>query len=349
MPRPSARRHGSVPLAGLALALALGACNGDEGDTAVPPEAEEAPEDVAGAATALDVPELVRDVSPSVVAVVGGEGGGSGIIFDADGLVVTNAHVAEELDTIEVVLGDGDRVPAELVASDPLSDVAVLRVGRRGLPAATFPEELPEVGEAVIAVGNPLGLESSVTLGIVSGLQRDLPVPVAAGGQALVDLIQTDAAISPGNSGGALVDARGDVVGMTVAYIPPQLGAVSLGFAIPSATVVDVATQLIEDGQVSHAYVGIAPAPLTPEMAQQFGLAAERGTLVQEVIPGGPAEEAGLLRGDVVVAMEDDEITDLGAFLAAVRRAEPGDEITLTVVRGDDELELDVVLTERPD
>jgi serine protease DegQ len=346
MLRPAARQR-AAPLAVLVLVLA--ACNGDRGDTAAPPEAEEAPEDLAEVSTALDVPELVRDVSPSVVAVVGGEGGGSGIIFDADGLVVTNAHVAEELDAIEVVLGDGDRVPATLVASDPLSDVAVLEVERRGLPAATFPVDLPEVGESVIAVGNPLGLESSVTLGIVSGLQRDLPVPVAAGGQALVDLIQTDAAISPGNSGGALVNAGGEVVGMTVAYIPPQLGAVSLGFAIPSATVVDVATQLIDDGQVSHAYVGIAPAPLTPEMAQQFGLGAERGVLVQEVLPDGPAQGAGVQQGDVVVAIGDDETADLGAFLAAVRRAEPGDEITLAIVRGDEELEIDVVLTERPD
>src|SRR5690606_17162386 len=199
--------------------------------------------------------------------------------------------------------------PAEVVAADPLTDIAVLRVEQDGLTAATFSEELPRVGSVVIAIGNPLGFESSVTLGIVSGLNRAIP----SGGTtpALVDLLQTDAAISPGNSGGALMNTNGEVVGINVAFIPPQQRAVSLGFAIPSVTVVSVVEQLLEDGTVEHSFLGIEPRPLTPLLAQQLGIDAKEGVLVFALSEGGPAQEAGIQPGDVIVRFNGEEIASI--------------------------------------
>jgi serine protease DegQ len=202
------------------------------------------------------IPAIVERVQPVVVSVLvrTSEGGaeGSGVVFDGRrGLVVTNNHVVADATGVDVVLADGQRLDARVYATDALSDLALLAVERGGLPQARFADDLPRVGELAIALGNPLGFENSVTAGIVSGLHR--AIPSAGQAPSLVDLIQTDAPISPGNSGGALVDRQGKVIGINVAAIPPtqQTRAVSIGFAIPAQTAVSVVRQLLQTGEPS--------------------------------------------------------------------------------------------------
>jgi S1-C subfamily serine protease len=296
------------------------------------------------------IPDVVRDVEPSIVSIAvrgtGGSGEGSGVVWDADGTVVTNNHVVAAASEIQVVLASGERLDGRVVATDELTDLAVVSVERTGLPAAEFAEELPEQGQLVLAMGNPLGFENSVTEGIVSGLYRSVP----SGGQtpALVDLIQTSAAISPGNSGGALVAVSGKVVGINVAYIPPGTGAVALGFAIPAPTVVRVVRELLETGTVEHAFLGIGPEPLTPEIARQLGLDTERGVLVRSVVAGSAAERGGLAEGDVIVSVAGEPVETVEDLFAALRERRPGDAVVIAAVREGERRELRVVLAARP-
>ena len=312
--------------------------------------AEDGDGDLEGDAAAGDggsferIPEIVDRVEPSVVAIRIPGGEGSGVIWDAAGHVVTNNHVIAGADeSVQVVLASGERVDAEVLARDERTDLAVLRVSRRDLPPAQFARELPEVGELAIAMGNPLGFEQSVTAGIVSGLHRSLPSDAQT---QLVDLIQTDAAISPGNSGGALVGGDGAVIGINVAYLPPQGGAVSVGFAIPSPTVRDVVRQLISSGRVRHAFLGVSLQEVTPEIAQELG--AEEGAVVLEVEPGSAAARANLRRGDVIVAFDGDPVRTVEDLLGELRRHHPGDRVTIAFLRDGDRREVTVRLDERP-
>jgi len=292
------------------------------------------------------IPSIVSSVQASVVSILVGQGAGSGVIWDDEGHVITNNHVVEGATNAIVVLTSGERLPATVQATDPLTDLAVLRVEKTGLPPAAFNEEIPLVGELAIAIGNPLGFESSVTAGIVSGLHRSIP----SGGTtpSLVDLIQTDAAISPGNSGGALVDGSGRVMGINVAYIPPQESAVSLGFAIPSATVVDTVEQLLEDGTVEHAFLGIEPRPVTPDIASQLGLPVDEGVFVFGLTPGGAAEQAGLQEGDVITEFNGQSVSSVEDLFAELRNTSPGDKVTVKVNRDGQEQTLQVTMGERP-
>lgn len=290
---------------------------------------------------------IVDEVQPSVVTVLTNAGQGSGIVYAADGLIVTNNHVVEQGTELAVALASGEQVPATLVGTDPATDVAVLRVERDDLPAADWQSALPEVGSLAVAIGSPLGFENTVTVGVVSGLQRSIPGS-AQQSSALVDLIQTDAAISPGNSGGALVDANADVIGMNVAYIPPQASAVSIGFAIPASTVTSVADTLIAGREVEHAYLGIRYARLTPEIAQRYELGVERGLVVMEVESGSPADQAGIVPGDVIVSMAGEPADVVEDLIGILRRQAPGDTVTVTLVRDGREQELSVTLGERP-
>ena len=292
-----------------------------------------------------NIPTLVDEVQPSVVSVVREGGEGSGVVWSADGVVVTNHHVIAGATEVEVVFADGDRLAAEVIASDPRSDLAVLRVDRDGLPAAQFADELPEVGSLAVALGNPLGFENSATAGIVSGLHRAIP-GAAEQAPALVDLIQTDAPISPGNSGGALIGADGRVIGINVAYIPPAASAVSIGFAIPAPTVSQVVQELLETGRVRHAALGVRPVTLTQQIAQRFDLAVDRGALIVGVAPGGPADEAGVEEGDIVTAIDGAPIASAEDLLGELRRHDPGDEIVLEVVRDGETQEVRVTLGE---
>lgn len=293
------------------------------------------------------IPAIIREVQPSVVAVLSDQGQGSGVIWDEDGIVVTNNHVVAGATGLEVAFATGERVPAKVRATDPRTDLAVLEVGRDGLPAATFAEGLPEVGTLAVALGNPLGFENTATAGIVSGLHRDIP----SGGQtpALVNLLQTDAAISPGNSGGALVGADGKVIGINVAFIPPQARAVSIGFAIPSPDVLDVVPQLLEEGKVEHAFLGIQPGPLTAEIADRFGIDTDEGILVLSVVPDSGAERAGVREGDVITEVDGQPMRQVEDLLSLLRARAPGEMITLTALRSGGKTELRVTLTDRPE
>ena len=214
-----------------------------------------------------------------MVTVLTDGGVGSGVVFARDGLILTNEHVVRGNKDVEVAFADGQRVAGTVRAADAISDLALVEAKRTGLPAAKFQTDLPRVGELAIVIGSPLGFENTATAGIISGLHREIPGS-AASSQSLVDLIQTDAAISPGNSGGAVVNSRGEVIGISEAYIPPQSGAVALGFAIPAATAVRVAEQLREDGTADHAFIGLRPGEITPQIAEQLGLQDTRGALV---------------------------------------------------------------------
>lgn len=310
------------------------------------------------------VAEVAEEVRPSVVQVnVRGsqqtpfgqeraEGQGSGVIYREDGYIVTNDHVVADADRVNVSFADGSTEKARVVGEDRFTDLAVIKVNRGELPAARFAGEDPVAGQLAVAIGSPSGFESTVTSGVVSGLGREIPAELTGGQQeqALVDLIQTDAAISPGSSGGALVDRDGRVIGLNVAYLPPaQTGAESLGFAIPASTVTSVADQLIETGEASAPYLGIATADLSEEVASQFGIETNSGALVGEVTDSGPAARAGLQRGDVITAIGDTQVENSGDLLGALREYRPGDRARLTVVSGGEERQVEVTLGERPE
>ena len=357
---------GSVPVsrafrrvvASVVVALAAAGCApSDQSPEALgPPQEQAAPQEPAtdavdsGAGQAYGfqvIPEVVAEVAPSVVAVFTRGGEGSGVIWDQDGTIVTNAHVVGSAEEVVVAFADGKRAPAEVMATDEVVDIAVLRAEREGLPPATFSEDLPAVGELAIAMGNPLGFENTVTAGIISGVRRAIPGS-GVQTQSLVDLIQTDAPISPGNSGGALVNGAGEVVGINVAYIPPQARAVSIGFAIPAATVVEVVTELLADGAATHAFLGILPGQVTPSLAQEFDLEQPDGVLVLDVTKGGPADRAGVQGGDVIVGIGGSPIATVEQFLAELRNIEPGERVELNVLRDGEERTLDVAVGDRP-
>lgn len=335
---------------------AIAACDSDDDPAAEesvtaatePPDAE--PVDDGSTGLAL-VPKLVAEVAPSVVAVLveagTQQGEGSGVIVD-DGLVVTNNHVVGRATNVRVVLADGTRLPAEVIAADAFTDLALLRIDRQDLPVVELSDEYPEIGELAVVLGNPLGFENTVTAGIISGIGRAIPAAAALGQQALVDLVQTDAAISPGNSGGALVGPDGRVVGINVAYIPPAAGAVNIGFAIPSPTVIDVVGELLADGTAEHAYVGVQLASVTQQIARQLGLDTDRGVGVISVDPDTPAAEAGLEPGDVITEIDGTAIDDLPAFLTILRRYDPGDVAELSVVRNGGTRSVSITMGTRP-
>ena len=316
----------------VALALLLGAagCTGTE----QPPSAEDAP----ASAPVVDFAAVVERVAPSVVTVRTGDGVGSGVVF-RDDIVLTNEHVVSGAREVVIDYADGSSSAAIVLATDRVTDLAVIRTSRTGLPVPEYHTELPRPGEPVLAIGSPLGLQGTVTAGIVSALDREIPASGPAS-RALVDLIQVDAAISPGNSGGALLDAAGRVIGINEAYLPPSAGAVSLGFAIPAATVVDVAEQLLADGRAVHPFLGVSLARVTPQIAQQLGVPVEEGALVLEVQPGGPADTAGVRSGDVIVEFDERTVSTVEDLLDLLRDTTPGQEVLLTVARagGSDEL-----------
>jgi len=306
---------------------------------------------------------VASEVGPSVVQVnvkavqrtpfgtQKGEGIGSGVIYRPDGYVITNNHVVEDATGVNVAFADGTTERASVVGTDPNTEIAVLKVNRDDLPAATFDENTPIVGQLAVAIGSPSGFESTVTSGIVSGVGREFPPELTRGtsaAKALVDLIQTDAAISPGNSGGALADRDGRIIGINVAYLPPdQTGAENLGFAIPSDTAVSVADQLIDTGKVSTAYLGVVTTDLSPEDASNFDLPVDSGALVEQVVPGSGAADAGVRKGDIITALGDARVERYGDLLGALRDYAPGDTVTLTVFRDGEVTNLKVTLGEK--
>jgi serine protease DegQ len=346
----AARRRLPLLLAA-ALAATLAGCS-----LAREPQARSTPAPVtavrastgAQAAATNDIPGIVRRVEPSVVTISRDQGTGSGVVWSKDGVVVTNAHVVGDVRTVEVAFFDGRRAGGRVRATDPDTDLAVVDVERKDLQPATFQERLPAVGELAVAMGSPLGFQNTITAGIISGLHREIPGSAEQGIRSLVDLVQTDAAISPGNSGGALVNGRGEVVGINVAYIPPEQGAVAIGFAIPGATAVDVVGQLLRNGRASHSYLGIQPDQVTSEVAAQLGLDQARGVVVLSVVGGGPAAQAGLRPGDVIVRLDDANVDTVEDLFGELRRRRPGSQVRLTLVRDGRERQATVTLADRP-
>lgn len=276
--------------------------------------------------------EVIARVEPSVVTIRTEQGSGSGVIYREDGVLVTNAHVVGSARQVRVGFADGTDVDGRVTATDDVTDLAVVRVDRTDLPAIPIRLDLPRPGETALAIGSPLGFENTVTQGIISGVGRDIPAAVIQG-RPLVDLIQTDAAISPGNSGGALIDAEGHLVGINEAYLPPSTGAVSLGFAISSSTVVDVVEQLLTTGRVAHAYLGVVLTTLTADIAEALGVDVNAGALVRQVQPGSPAAAAGIRPADVIVAMNGAEVATVSDVYSGLRELVPGAIVPLTVHR----------------
>jgi len=356
-----------VVLAAVVLAAVVLAGCSDEGKFGEKNIAEAPAAQAARVPADEPVAQVAAEVGPSVVQInveakaatpFGSEkqeGIGSGVIYREDGYVITNHHVVEGASEVSVAFADGTTEPAEIVGSDPGTEIAVLRVDRSGLPAARFNEGedlLP--GQLAVAIGSPSGFESTVTAGVISGIGRDFPPELVAGDEdaarSLVDLIQTDAAISPGNSGGALADRDGEIIGINVAYLPPaETGAVNIGFAIPSDTAISVADQLIETGEVTSAYLGVSTTDLSPEDAERFDLPVQSGAIVETVEPGSGADGAGVRQGDIIVALGDDRVENTGDLLGALRDYQPGDAVELAVVRDGDELTLNATLGERPE
>jgi S1-C subfamily serine protease len=309
------------------------------------------------------VPAVAEAVTPSVVRVdvpVESDGVlqsraslGSGVIYRSDGYILTNDHVVRGSDQVRVRLANGDVLSAEVIGRDELNDLAVLRVEATGLPAITFrdPEQPLVVGETVVAIGSPFGLDASVTTGIISALNRqiDLPEEMDGGGRLVIPaVIQTDAAINPGNSGGALVDTQGQLIGINTAILSASGANQGVGFAVPASQALVSADQLIEQGFVRHPLLGVAGNDVTPEIAASFGLDTARGAVVDSVQEDTGAAAADLRPGDVIVGVDGEPIATMAQLVAAVRGRQPGDEVELTIIRGGDEVMVTVVLSERP-
>ncbi len=291
----------------------------------------EAPAFVQGEEPIADAAEVIL---PSVVHIATGTGIGSGVVYTADGLIVTAAHVVEGQETVGVRFDNGDQMEAEVVGLASDVDVAVLRVEGEGLVPAVFSTDKPRVGQLAIAVGSPWGLESTVTAGIISAVD-----------QANCDFgtcfsqVQTDAAINPGNSGGALIDRNGHVVGLNVSIRTSSNSNAGVGFAVPSATVVEYAESIIAGTPLETAFLGVLGAPAAGERA---------GAVIREVTPDTAAEDAGIQVGDVIISVDGVEVNGSDDLAAQIRTHQPGDVVELVLIRAGEELILQVTLGVRP-
>ena len=289
---------------------------------------------------------------------------GSGFVIDKDGHVVTNYHVVEGAKKVQVSFSDEEQMDATVVGSDPSTDIAVLKIqgamSRSLTPLALGDSSVVKVGDAVVAIGNPFGLERTVTAGIVSALQRRIQAP---NGFQIDEVIQTDAAINHGNSGGPLLNANGDVIGVNAQIETESGGNVGIGFAIPIDTVKDVAGQLIKEGKVEHAYLGVELTTITSDLASNFRVPVDKGVLIQHVRDGSPAADAGLkggttqvvlagqtfwLGGDVVTKVDGQAVETSDQLASVVTSKQPGDSLDLEVHRGEETLNVKVELGRQP-
>jgi serine protease Do len=256
-------------------------------------------------------------------------GSGSGFIVSDDGYIVTNHHVAADADTLTVTLVDGREYLAELIGTDPQTEVALIKVDAENLPTVAMGDsDALRVGEWVLAIGSPFGLEHTVTSGIVSAYGRS-----QVGIVDYANFIQTDAAINPGNSGGPLINLEGDVIGVNTAIMSPSGASSGVGFAIPINMVKYVVEQLRDNGSVARGFLGVSIQNLTPELADWFELEPEQGVLISDVTEGSPAEKAGLLKDDVIVKFDGAEVTDMGTLRSRVSTTAPGSSVPVTVLR----------------
>jgi S1-C subfamily serine protease len=315
------------------------------------------------------VRDVARTVKPAVVQVtnevavdqlhpsdVVPAGVGSGVIYDTQGYILTNNHVVAGAEKLVVSLPDGRSFPAELVGRDPRTDVAVVKINAENLPVAELGDSIQlQVGDWVVAIGNALALPGgpTVTAGVVSALGRSVSEPGGSGGGGpfLFDLIQTDAAINPGNSGGPLVDLQGRVVGLNTlggGQTGSGIQAQSIGFAVSIATARKIAEQLVTTGRAIHPYLGINYVPLNPAIAARIGIRQTEGIVIGEVASGSPAEDAGLQYKDVIIEVDGVPIKGESDFAQIVSAHQPGDILSLTVLRGTQELRIKLTLGESP-
>ena len=269
---------------------------------------------------------------------------GSGVIVSANGYILTNNHVVDAADEIEVALADGKRLIAKVVGNDPDSDLALLRVSAEGLPVATFGQsETLRVGDIVLAIGNPLGVGQTVTSGIVSALRR-----TGLGINTFEDFIQTDAAINSGNSGGALVDVQGNLVGINSAILSQTGGSIGIGFAIPVSTAKMVIEQIIKTGSVTRGWIGVEVQEVTGALAESLKLPDADGAMIAGVLRGGPADKAGVKTGDVLKAIDGKPVIDPRSMLNLIAALVPGTNATLKVRRNQEMLDLTIAVGKRP-
>lgn len=269
---------------------------------------------------------------------------GSGVVVSPDGYVLTNNHVIETADEIEVALADGRKAVAKVVGTDPETDLAVVKISLQNLPAITLGHaDQAKVGDVVLAIGNPFGVGQTVTMGIISALGRN-----HLGINTFENFIQTDAAINPGNSGGALIDAEGNLLGINTAIYSRSGGSLGIGFAIPVTTVKTVMESIISSGHVVRGWIGVEPQDITPELAESFGLTKKSGAIIAGVLKGGPADRAGVRPGDILVSVEDKPVTDTTDMLNLIAQLTPGNKAKMTVLRKNQESTIDVLVGKRP-
>ncbi len=269
---------------------------------------------------------------------------GSGVIISPDGYLLTNNHVVEGADEIEVVLNDSRRARAKVIGTDPDTDLAILKITLDRLPVITLGNsDSLQVGDQVLAIGNPFGVGQTVTSGIVSALGRN-----QLGINTFENFIQTDAAINPGNSGGALVDSNGQLMGINTAIYSRSGGSMGIGFAIPVSTAKLVLEGIVKDGVVRRGWIGVEPADLSPELMDTFGVKARQGVLITGVLQNGPAAQAGIRPGDVIVEVAGKEIANVSELLSGVAALKPGEPSRFRLLRRDDKMEMSVIPGLRP-
>lgn len=269
---------------------------------------------------------------------------GSGVIVSSSGYILTNHHVVEAADEIEIALADGKKLRARTVGSDPETDLAVLQVQNHALPAITFGNDGGlRVGDVVLAIGNPFGVGQTVTMGIVSALGRS-----QLGINTFENFIQTDAAINPGNSGGALIDANGNLVGINTAIYSRSGGSLGIGFAIPVSSAKQVMEQIIASGSVTRGWIGVEAQEISAELAESFKLRSTEGALIAGVVRGGPADRAGIKPGDILIAVEGKPVSDPSAMLNLIAALQPGKTANLHLLRNQKEIDYSIEVGRRP-
>jgi len=269
---------------------------------------------------------------------------GSGVIVSEQGLILTNDHVVASADEIEILLSDGRKLPAKVVGTDPETDLAVIKVDADKLPSITFAAtDKLDVGDVVLAIGNPFGVGQTVTQGIVSALGRN-----HLGINTFENFIQTDASINPGNSGGALIDTEGNLVGINSAIYSRSGGSMGIGFAIPASLAKQVMEQIALSGSVTRGWIGIEAQDITPELAESFKLDKVQGSLIAGVLRNSPADIAGVKAGDVLLAINNHEVTDSSSMLNIIAVLKPNEKAVLTLARNQKNIKVDVVIGKRP-
>jgi serine protease DegQ len=269
---------------------------------------------------------------------------GSGVIVSPEGYILTNHHVIEAADEIKIALSDGREAKARVIGSDPETDLAVVKVDMQALPTMTFGHsDNAQVGDIVLAIGNPFGVGQTVTMGIISALGR-----THLGINTFENFIQTDAAINPGNSGGALVDVSGNLIGINTAIVSRTGGSLGIGFAITTSVAKQIMEQIIQTGGVVRGWIGVEVQDLTPELAESFKRPNTNGALIAGVLKSGPADQAGVKPGDIIVAVEGKPVMDSSGMLNLIAALVPGKAATITVVRNQADKQIKINVGKRP-